>query len=45
MDDYNYSYNGTESYFYPGTKVLINKLNIRYDKLLSVAERDITRLK
>jgi cell filamentation protein len=45
MDEYNYSYHGFENYCYPGTDVLINKLNIMDDKQLSIAERDITRLK
>ena len=38
----NYSYNGSENYCYHNTNVLINKLNIRNDKELSIAERDIT---
>ena len=38
----NYSYNGSENYCYPNTDVLINKLNIRNDEELSIAERDIT---
>ncbi|MCL2192206.1 MAG: Fic family protein [Treponema sp.] len=45
MDEYNYSYHGSESYCYPDTDVLINKLNIKGDEQLSNAERDITRLK
>jgi len=45
MNEYNYSYHGFENYCYPGTDILINKLNIRDDKQLSIAERDITRLK
>ena len=38
----NYSYSGSENYCYPNTDVLINKLNIRNDEELSIAERDIT---
>jgi cell filamentation protein len=45
MDEYNYSYHGLEDYCYSGTDVLINKLNIKDDDQLSIAERDITRLK
>jgi cell filamentation protein len=45
MGEYNYGYHGFENYCYPGTDVLINKLNIRDDERLSKAERDITRLK
>jgi cell filamentation protein len=45
MDDYNYSYHGLGNYCYPGTDVLINKLNIKDEDQLSKAERDITRLK
>ena len=45
MDEYSYSYSGTENYCYPGTDILINILNIRDDDQLSKAERDITRLK
>ena len=45
MDNYSYSYKGNENYCYPGTEILINKLNIRDEEQLSKAERDITRLK
>jgi cell filamentation protein len=45
MSEYDYSYHGFENYCYPGTDILINKLNIRDDDHLSIAERDITRLK
>ena len=41
----NYDYHGTENYCYPGTNILINKLNIKNDEQLSIAERKITRLK
>ena len=41
----NYDYRGTEDYYYPGTKILINKLNIKNDEQLSVTERKITRIK
>jgi hypothetical protein len=43
MSKYDYNYNGLENYCYPGTDVLINKLNIRDDIQLSKAERDITK--
>jgi len=45
MSEYSYSYQGDENYCYPGTDILINKLNIKDDEQLSKAERDITRLK
>ena len=45
MGKYNYNYQGFENYCYPGTDILINKLNIKNDEQLSMAERDITRLK
>ena len=45
MGEYNYGYHGFENYCYPGTDILINKLNIKNDEQLSKAERDITRLK
>ena len=38
----NYIYNGSENYCYKNTNVLINKLNIKNDDELSIAERDIT---
>jgi cell filamentation protein len=37
-----YSYHGSENYCYPNTNVLINKLNIKNDEELSIAERDLT---
>jgi len=40
----NYRYNGSENHCYPSTDVLINKLNIRDDEELSIAERDIRAL-
>jgi cell filamentation protein len=45
MGEYDYNYHGFENYCYPGTDILINKLNIRDEDQLSRAERDITRLK
>jgi cell filamentation protein len=41
----NYTYKGSESYCYPGTDVLKNKLGIRDDDALTIAEREITSLK
>ena len=41
----NYNYQGAENYCYPGTNVLVNKLNIYSDEQLTIAERKITRLK
>jgi cell filamentation protein len=40
-----YNYEGSESYCYPGTDVLKNKLGIRDDDALTMAEREITSLK
>jgi len=45
MEKYDYTYEGSESYCYPGTNVLKNKLGIRDDNALTVAEREITSLK
>jgi cell filamentation protein len=45
MKKNNYTYDGTESYCYPGTNVLKNKLGIRDDDALTIAEREITSLK
>jgi len=45
MAKYDYSYQGTEDYCYPGTDVLKNKLNIKDDDALAVAERRITSIK
>ena len=45
MKDYDYTYSGSEGYCYPGTDVLINKLKIKGDNALTIAEREITSLK
>jgi cell filamentation protein len=45
VEKYNYTYEGSESYCYPGTDVLKNKLGIRDDDALTIAEREITSLK
>ena len=45
MKEYNYSYNGSEEYCYPGTDVLKNKLGIKNDNELTIAEREITSIK
>jgi cell filamentation protein len=45
MSKYDYSYQGSEGYCYPGTNVLINKLGIRDEANLIVAEREIVSLK
>jgi len=45
MEKYDYSYNGSEGYCYPGTDVLKNKLGIKTDEELTIAEREITSLK
>ncbi|MCL2834534.1 MAG: Fic family protein [Treponema sp.] len=45
MEKYEYIYNGSEGYCYPGTDVLKNKLGIRDENALIVAEREITSLK
>jgi len=41
MEKYDYTYEGSESYCYPETNVLKNKLGIRDDNALTVAEREI----
>ncbi len=45
MKKYNYIYEGSEGYCYPGTDILRNKLNIKDDKALTTAEREITSIK
>jgi cell filamentation protein len=45
MEKYDYTYKGSEGYCYPGTDVLINKLGIKDDNALTIAEREITSLK
>jgi cell filamentation protein len=45
MKKHNYSYEGSESYCYPGTDVLKNKLGIKDGNALTIAEREITSLK
>ena len=45
MGKYDYIYNGSEGYCYPGTDVLKNKLGIRDDNALTIAEREITSIK
>jgi cell filamentation protein len=45
MEKYSYAYEGSESYCYPGTDILKNKLGIKDDAALTIAEREITSLK
>ena len=45
MKKYDYTYNGSEGYCYPGTDVLINKLGIKNENTLTIAEREITSIK
>ena len=45
MQKYDYSYEGSEGYFYPGTTVLKNKLGIKNEDALKIAEKEITSLK
>jgi len=45
MEDHGYTYSGSEGYCYPGTDILKNKLNIKDDRALTIAEREITSLK
>jgi cell filamentation protein len=45
MEKHNYTYEDSEDYCYPGTTVLRNKLGIRDDNALTIAEREITSLK
>ena len=45
MEKYNYTYEDAEGYCYPGTNVLKNKLGIKNDDALTIAEKEITSLK
>ena len=45
MEKYDYTYDGSEGYCYPETDVLKNKLGIRDDNALTIAEREITSIK
>ena len=45
MQKNNYSYEGSEGYFYPGTTVLKNKLGIKNENALTIAEKEITSIK
>jgi cell filamentation protein len=45
MEKYDYTYEGSEDYCYPQTDVLKNKLGIKDDNALTIAEREITSLK
>jgi cell filamentation protein len=45
MEKYDYTYEGSEGYCYPGTDALKNKLGIKDEAALSIAEREITSLK
>ncbi|GHU41998.1 hypothetical protein FACS1894190_10770 [Spirochaetia bacterium] len=44
MNEYSYTYHGTENYCYPGTDVLRNKQGITDETILPNAEREITSL-
>ena len=45
MEKYDYIHDGSEGYCYPGADVLKNKLGIRDDNALTIAEREITSIK
>lgn len=45
MELYDYTYEGSDFYCYPGTNVLKNKLGIKNDDALSIAEREIASIK
>lgn len=45
MKNYSYDYEWDKEYCYPNSNVLINKLNIKNSKDLSIAEREITAVK
>jgi cell filamentation protein len=45
MKKYDYAYEGSEGYCYHGTDILKNKLDIKNDNALTIAEREITSLK
>jgi len=43
--NYDYSYEWDQRYCYPHSKVLINKLGIKDEEKLRIAEREITSLR
>jgi len=45
MEKYDYTYDGSIEYCYPETDVLKNKLGIKDDNALTIAEREITSIK
>ena len=45
MQRYDYKYEGSEGYFYPGTTVLKNRLGIKNEGALTIAEKEITSIK
>jgi cell filamentation protein len=45
MGKYDYTYQDSEGYCYPETDVLKNKLGIKNNEVLTIAEREITGLK
>ncbi|MDR2601160.1 MAG: hypothetical protein LBC53_01720 [Spirochaetaceae bacterium] len=45
MEKYDYTYQDSEGYCYPGTNVLRNKLGIKDESALTAAERETTSLK
>ncbi|MCL2410715.1 MAG: Fic family protein [Treponema sp.] len=45
MGEHDYSYSGSETYCYAGTDILRNKLGIKDEVALTIAEREITSLK
>jgi cell filamentation protein len=45
LQNNDYTYEGSENYCYPGTEILRNKLGLKNEDALTVAEREITSLK
>jgi len=45
LQKYDYSYEGSEGYYYPGTTILKNKLGIKNEDALTIAEKEITSIK
>ena len=45
MQKYDYIYDGSEGYFYIGTTILKNKLGIKNEDSLIIAEKEITSIK
>ena len=45
MQKYDYTYEGSGGYFYLGTTILKNKLGIKNENALTIAEKEISSIK